>query len=100
METRNIRVLESNRDLLKLEAMKQGKTLQKLADEIIQDYFDRDRFKDEYGNPIDMRNHNQVFLDRFGGIIPADSEMDFREYVEFVLEYDGVLRPHIEEEGF
>ncbi len=97
MATKNIKIPVELHTQLKIESMLSGESLQDFVTEILYAHMDAKNYVDEYGKPIDMTNHHQVFLDRFGGIVPADSNMTFREYVDFVKDTEGVLRPHDEE---
>jgi len=54
---------------------------------------DAERFVTEDGTPVNMNDTEQLFLDEYGGIVPPDSEMSFRDYCEFILETQGVMRP-------
>ena len=94
MATKNLRVSVELHTELKMTAMLKGTSLQDYVNSILYKELDSEKYKDEDGNPIDMTNHDQIFLDRFGGDIPPDSDMSFREYVEFVKEKEGVLRPY------
>lgn len=80
-----------------MKAMLESKNLADLVTEMLYQSMDGDKYKDENGHSVDMSDTEQVFLDRFGGIIPANSSMTFREYVDSVNEREGVLRPYKEE---
>lgn len=93
MATKNVRVPESLHQRLKIEALGSGKNIGDLATELIYRALDAERYVTEDGTPINMNDTEQLFLDEYGGIIPPDSEMDFREYCEFVIKTQGVMRP-------
>lgn len=98
MATKNVRVPERLHKELKLKSLNDGVNIGDLVTELIYKGLDVERFICEDGRPINMNDTDQLFVDEFGGVIPPDSEMDFRQYCEFVLKTQGVMRPMSDDE--